>query len=405
MSIGYGRLHLMTSAFWLANLGIKIDLICGWVPRNPSGMLVRLCSWLVRRDLSFGMRKRMISIPNVSVKSMPTAEFVQQGVSWIIRRLGGPDVINSAWVWSVFGVFSRRYIAGTRIFHCRSGAGQGGAIRMAKANGMKIIVDHSALHPAATERNLRDDYRRWGQEVVIAPGMGVWENVEKDCRAADVILVNAQHIRDSFIAQGYSPAKLRVVHLGVRADFAGLKQDYEISETIHILYTGAFSILKGAEYLLEAVRLLGERNHRVRLDVVGSVAIPAALKMRYLKYDIAYHGVIPQDDLKRYLSRADVYIFPSLADGCAQSGMEALAAGVPVVATYQSGLPISDGENGIVVPMKNANAIVDKVEMLINDKELRATIGRAAAKMMAEHYTWERYAENVVNVYKEVLGV
>ena len=113
---------------------------------------------------------------------------------------------------------------------------------------------------------------------------------------------------------------------------------------------------------------------------------------------------MPQDDLKAFLAESDIYLFPSLADGCAQSGMEALTAGLPVVATYQSGLPITDGETGCVVPMKDAAAIADKIEWLIAHPEERERLGRNAAKMMRENYTWEKYAENVKRIYAELIG-
>ena len=83
--------------------------------------------------------------------------------------------------------------------------------------------------------------------------------------------------------------------------------------------------------------------------------------------------------------------------------MEALTAGLPVVATYQSGLPITDGETGCLVPMKDAIAIADKIEWLITHPEERERIGRNAAKMMRENYTWEKYAESVKGIYAELL--
>ena len=118
---------------------------------------------------------------------------------------------------------------------------------------------------------------------------------------------------------------------------------------------------------------------------------------------VAFCGPVSQDDLKAFLSESDIYLFPSLADGCAQSGMEALTVGLPVVATYQSGLPITDGETGCVVPMKDAAAIANKIEWLIAHPEERKRLGVNAAKMMREKYTWEKYAENVKKVYEEII--
>lgn len=64
LSSGYGRLHLAQSADWLGKTGVNVKLVCGWVPKNPDGWLVRLCSKLVGRNLSAGMRKCSITLEN-----------------------------------------------------------------------------------------------------------------------------------------------------------------------------------------------------------------------------------------------------------------------------------------------------------------------------------------------------
>lgn len=404
ISTGIGRLHLFQSALAIHDAGIHVVVVTGWVPSRADSLMVRLASFVVRRDLRPGMEKRLMS------RAFPVKScFFAEAVAQIIRQLAhcmSPFLLDcEPLCWRLFGWQSKAYVcASYKIFHCRSGAGQGGAIEKARRLGLKVLIDHSALHPAVSARNLSDEYARWGQEIAIAPDVGVWNVVLEDCREADVIMVNANHIKDSFVDQGYSPEKLRVVYLGVRPDFFSLKKSYKVGETVRILYTGAFSILKGAEYTLESIRTLTDRGLSVQLDVYGSLDAPVAMRKRFDDLRIVYHGSVPQDDLKRVLSSSDIYLFPSLADGCAQSGMEALAAGLPVVATYQSGLPIVDGETGCVVPMKDSRAIADKVEWLCRHDAVRERIGRAAARMIAENYTWEKYSENVKRVYEELVG-
>ena len=84
--------------------------------------------------------------------------------------------------------------------------------------------------------------------------------------------------------------------------------------------------------------------------------------------------------------------------------MEALAAGLPVIATAESGFPISDGKTGFIVKAKNVDEIVNRIMQLWESKELRENMGKAAATMIREQYTWEKYAESVVNIYNEMLG-
>ena len=120
---------------------------------------------------------------------------------------------------------------------------------------------------------------------------------------------------------------------------------------------------------------------------------------KYKPKHVNFIGQVPQDDLKGYLATSDCYLFPSLCEGCAQSGMEALTAGLPVIATYESGLPITDGETGIVIDTADVKSIVDAVLKLSDKPELRKLLGSNAAKMMKNNYTWDVYAKNMLNIY------
>ena len=416
LSSGFGRLHLAQSADWLSKAGLNVQLLCGWVPKNPDSWFVRLCSKIVGRDLSPGLKKRIIMLKNGGeVRPCAWADFLCQGIFLFDAHVfhGRFHNVAAQFAWTVFGWQTRRSLLRLKnhrpvIFHVRSGAGQGGAIRIAHKHGIKVLVDHSALHPEQSEVNLSDDCKRWGVPLPISPHAGVWRNVMADCLNADIIMVNANHIRDSFVDRGYDPEKIKVVYLGVRDDFRDVNIERIASgcqnEIPHVLFTGNVSLLKGIEYLLGSLRVLRDRNIMVHYDVVGSISAPKALLNMYKDFPVTFYGPVPNDDIKNFLAKSDIYLFPSLADGCAQSGMEALTAGLPVVATYQSGLPITDGETGCIVPMKDAEAIADKVEWLINHPEERQRIGQNASKMMKTRFTWEKYAENVKQIYKEMIG-
>ncbi len=422
LSLGYGRLHLVSSAEWLAKAGASIKLICGWVPRKANGWLVRLCSKIIGRDLSKGMAKRAINIPGVTTCSMVLADFYDQGLRLFNRILfrGKYHAKVSRMGWKMFGWMSRRHLTrDCEIFHVRSGAGQGGAIRKAKRLGMKVVVDHSIAHPAFMDRQLRSEYEKNGARFDLGMDSVFWQQVVKDCEEADVVMVNSFFVRDTFLEQGFSPEKVKVVYLGEREDFFGLRKPREIKEgePLRLLFTGGFGFRKGAEYILESLKMLKERGVKFTMDVVGDYGGAKGMIAKFEKdIDISYgaapekrsdasivfYGPKPQDELKSFLANSDIYVFPSLAEGCAQSGMEAMSAGICVVGTHESGFPITDGENGYIVPSKNAAAIADKVEWLSKNPDAINRTGANAAKLIAENYTWPKYAENVMNLYKEL---
>lgn len=264
---------------------------------------------------------------------------------------------------------------------------------------MKVIVDHSIAHPAFMRMQLKDEYDKNDIKFTNGDDDPFWMGVLDDCRKSDILLVNSDFVKQTFVQQGYDAQKIKVVYLGVRKDFHGLKTDYAISARVRLLFTGSFSIRKGGEYLFKAMSILKKKNVCCELIIVGGCF---DLNSQIDTFDnVRRIGMLPQDLLKEYLSTSDIYVFPSLCEGCAQSGMEALAAGLPVIATYESGLPIEDGFNGIIISSKDEEAIADAIIRLIHDKMLRERIGRNAVECMNE-YTWENYALNVVNIYSQM---
>jgi glycosyltransferase involved in cell wall biosynthesis len=440
LSLGYGRLHLMSSARFIAAAGCKIRMICGWVPRNPNGLLVRACSKLIGRDLSAGMKKRVIDIPGVEVCSMPLVDFFDQALRLVDRKLfkGKHKKGISSFSWRVFGWWSRRNLNGADVFHVRSGAGQGGAIRKAKALGMKVVCDHSIAHPAFMDTHLRVEYEKNGAMFDLGMDSPFWQQIVKDCEEADVVMVNSFFVKDTFVENGFAPEKIKVVYLGQREDFFGLRQRrFDVSglmfdagggansnlkpqtSNLKLLFTGGFGFRKGGEYILEALKILKQRGVAFEMDVVGDYSSAGQLISRYeAELDISYastieprasnfkltfHGPKAQDELKSFLANGDIYVFPSLAEGCAQSGMEAMAAGMCVVATHESGFPIMDGEDGYLVPSKDAKAIADRIMWLMDHPNEIDRVGANAAKLIRQNYTWERYAETVKRMYEELL--
>lgn len=416
LSSGYGRLHFVQSASWLGKAGVVVKLVCGWVPQNPDSWVVRFCSKMVGRDLSAGMRKRAIELPSDGeVLPCAWADFMCQGMFLIEQKIFRGRLLSffAAGAWKIFGWQSRKYIKefgvrGRSVFHVRSGAGHGGAIQLARRLHIPVIVDHSIAHPAFMEEHLRCEYEKNGEVFNLGISSRFWRLVAEDCDWADLLLVNSHFVRDTFINQGYPNEKIKVVYLGTRPDFFGLravKAAPFAGRTIKLLFTGNFSFRKGAEYLIRAVKLLMERtSNPFELDVVGSYDEKMLNRFDARSLPITFHGPVPQDDLKRFLACSDIYVFPSLSEGCACSGMEAMAAGLCVVATHESGLPIEDGVNGCIVPGKSAEAIAEKISWLFGHLEEIDRIGAAAAELIKEKYTWEQYAENVKKIYEEAIS-
>lgn len=390
----FGPLHLIKSAEYLSKY-VDIEVVQGWIPQWWNKWLIGIASKIIGRDLSRSFGKRIPKALNGNNHSVGIPEFYL----WGGKRLGILDVeVKAA---KMFGHISKRYLKNQNVFHVRSGSGQGGAIEKAKRLGMKVVVDHSIAHPIFMDEHLRSEYEKNNMPFDMGMDSHFWQLVLKDCNEADVLVVNSFFVRDTFVEAGYDKDKIKVVYLGVREDFQSLKKSYGVDGPFKILYTGSFGFRKGCEYLLRAMEELDNIGFDYELNIVGGYSPDDVLIKKYKPKHVNFVGQVPQDDLKEYLANSDCYLFPSLCEGCAQSGMEALTAGLPVIVTYESGLPITDGKTGLLIETANVSAIVDAVKRMASDETLRKTLGLNAAKMMREHYTWDIYAKNMCEIYKD----
>jgi glycosyltransferase involved in cell wall biosynthesis len=108
---------------------------------------------------------------------------------------------------------------------------------------------------------------------------------------------------------------------------------------------------------------------------------------------VTFFGYIPHEEFPRYYTAADVFVFPSLNEGMSNSLLEALASGLPVIATPTGGTDelITEGSNGFVVPFQDPQAIASKLESLINDRDLARSMGQAS-RSKAESMSWRSVA-------------
>ena len=90
-----------------------------------------------------------------------------------------------------------------------------------------------------------------------------------------------------------------------------------------------------------------------------------------------------------------MFVLPTLCDSFALVQLEAMACGVPVITTPNCGSVVRDGVDGFIVPIRDADAIADKVELLLTDRALRQRMGRNA-RARAREFTWGRYGERLL---------
>lgn len=250
---------------------------------------------------------------------------------------------------------------------------------------------------------LKKEYEKYNMKFDYDPQKSFWRNILQDCIDSDYVIVNSDYVKSTFVKHGFPTNKIKVLYLGVQEDFLGLKKKYELDSEFKILFVGSFGFRKGAEYILKALRILGERNIPYRFVLVGSCKGFEDVVSQYPELNIEFVGNVIYDELKSYYANSDVFLFPSLSEGSTRAGMEAMAAGLPVIVTDNCGLPVQNNINGIVVPIKNEIAIVDSLCFLYSSIEKRTQYGVEAKLTIKEQYTWKHYSENLLAIYKSIL--
>jgi glycosyltransferase involved in cell wall biosynthesis len=166
-----------------------------------------------------------------------------------------------------------------------------------------------------------------------------------------------------------------------------------------VLSVGEVGLRKGAPYVLcAAQRLAGAAEFRM----VGSVsAAPDA--RRELASHVELLGALPRSSMPAQYAWADVLLLPSLCEGSSGATYEALVAGVPVVTTLNAGSLVRDGEDGFVLPIRDADGIAERLQHLADEPERLARMSRAASARQTE-LTFEGYQGRLLDVLHQHLA-
>lgn len=403
---GPGRIHFVETAVALIRTNCKITFICGVV---PTGLVRFLCGpiglLMGRNNLYSRLRVRLG--PDDVLRPVMRSNLVGEFVASVTARLAGLGVLPCrSWclrfAWQFYGWCCRPYILGGDVLHIRSGAGQGGLITKARKIGMLIVVDQSLAHPKYIGGVLNKEYERFGLTSEWHASDPFWRLVLADCNQADVLLVNSDFVKDTFVANGYPSDRIRVNYLGVRSDFIAVKNNYNIGPVIKLLFTGTFDLRKGCHIVIKAMQaLLNQRGIGVELHVAGNASqCFELLSDEIVGMPIRFHGYLAQKELMRLFVDCDLYVFPTFSEGCAKSAMEAMLAGLPVVTTDACGLPGGAGVHWYRIELGSVESLIDAILGLANDECLRSSIGRAGSKLgLGGEYSWEAYADRLERLY------
>lgn len=225
------------------------------------------------------------------------------------------------------------------------------------------------------------------------------ERVLAERRLADALVAPSDWVVDCLVEHGVEPA--RIVKIPFGADPDRVSPASVRDETFRVLFVGGVCQRKGVRYLLEAWQQLALPDAELVL-VGGADASGESLRAEYGGL-ARFEGQRSAAEVTRWLSVADVFAFPSLAEGSAIVTYEALAAGLPVVTTPNAGSVVRDGVDGIIVTPRDVDELAAALLRLYDDRDAAREMGARGRAEITARYTWAHYRARVGELYRALL--
>ena len=262
-----------------------------------------------------------------------------------------------------------------------------------------------------------------GSEVSLypyVPGHEYWvQRTPEMFEAVAAVHCVSESLRRGVIARGLDADKARVIRQGVDPElFQPNGGPPEDPQTFRVISVAWLRWVKGLEWAVEAVRQLAAAGVPVELTIVGNdpkddVGEPS--ERQRILHAVADAGLeehvqlverAPSREVARRLQGSHVYLLPSLDEGLPTVVLEAMASGVPVVATDCGGVSeaVTDGVEGFLVPPRDAEALAAALTRLWREPELRQRMGEAGRRTATSRFSLARHLDEFHSLYREVAG-
>ena len=235
------------------------------------------------------------------------------------------------------------------------------------------------------------------QEWELALPEEDYDHLVRETQMASNFLVASSFTRSTLIEHGADPQRIRVVSYGVDTHrfVPASDRSASTSRPLHLLFVGRINQRKGIKYLLQALSVLRTKN--VRLTVCGRVVDSLEI-FRPCAELVEIRPSVSEAELAAAYRAADLFVFPSIAEGFGQVLLESLASGLPILSTTRTAAPdlIEEGREGFVVAPGDVAALAARIDWALTHRaDLEAM--RPLARACAEQFTWERFRTGVVD--------
>jgi len=272
--------------------------------------------------------------------------------------------------------------------------------------GLKRVYDLPIAYWETTQRLLREEAQRYPD---WEPTLGATRDSEgklsrktRELALAELVICPSRFVLESLPAEAHAKKYCLVAPFGSPV----AKSNEERSTTrsagpLRVLFVGSLTQRKGLADLFAAMKMID--SAAVELVVMGST-------LRSLSWyrdqfpDFTYEPPRPHREVLRLMHSCDIFVLPSIVEGRALAQQEAMACGLPLIATRNAGADdlIGEGVTGFLVPIRSPEAIAEKINWCAANRSLISGMG-IAAKQRAGELSWRAYGETVVSAIRELI--
>ena len=270
-----------------------------------------------------------------------------------------------------------------------------------RAYGKPSMLFQVHPHPATMRRILSEELAAHPdcaaslqQEWELALPEEDYNHLVDETSMASKYIVASSFTRASLVEHGANAADITVIPYGVDLQRFRPAATPPNNEKLELLFVGRINQRKGIKYLLQALSLLD--SQQVHLTICGRVVDDLALFKPFADR-ITIRPSVSSADLIAAYQAADLFVFPSVAEGFAQVLLESLASGLPILSTTHTAAPdlIQDGVQGFITEPRRPDLLAGRIQWAL-DHRAGLTAMRAEARRCAESFTWQRFRTQVV---------
>ena len=259
----------------------------------------------------------------------------------------------------------------------------------------RILSDELAAHP--------DCAGSLQQEWELALPEEDFQHLVAEPALAARFLCASSFTRRTLVENGAPKSAIRVVPYGVDLNrfHPDLTRRSAPGSRLRLLFVGRINQRKGVKYLLEALQLLN--TDELEITVCGRVVDGLEL-FRPFAERISIRPNVSAAELTAAYQAADLFVFPSVAEGFGQVLLESLASGLPILSTTHTAAPdlIDSGREGFVIEPRRPDLLAERIDWALTHRSELTEMGHQA-RARAAHFTWQRFRSGIVSAVQEFL--